>query len=300
MLQQMTELMPGFMTGMAPELAMGIAAGGVLLGVFGARLTRSIIPLALVAAGTLIGLHMPHWFGWKIDRMGTAFGAAIILGLSGYMLSTMWEGILFGTLLATGAAVTVWLALVGSKPWHPDVNVSGTAAEAAWQIWSYNKQYTVAWPLAIGTGLGFALGATMLASWPRLGRALFYSLLGMGLLVVFGLTGIQQMHPEWLTSIPANRHAQVAIFAGLIVFTTSLQWLLTRERKRRKPAGVTGKKPPSVENDEPGEEQAPANAAPKKITPPPPPKWALNPKPAASQGGKARDDRNQSGRMLEM
>src|SRR5580700_1478889 len=111
MLQHLISLLPDKVTQMPVGLAMGIAATGILLGLVGARLNRAILALALVAAGTTIGLRMPGWFGWKIDPMGTAFGAAILLGLSGFVLSTLWEGVLFGSLLALAAGIAVWESL---------------------------------------------------------------------------------------------------------------------------------------------------------------------------------------------
>src|SRR4029077_16826622 len=99
------------------------AAGGVVLGLVGARTSRSILALALVAAGTFIGLHMPAWFGWKIDPMGTAFGAAILLGLSGFLLNVLWEAILLGALLGTGAGLAVWMTLGAGASWQmPEID----------------------------------------------------------------------------------------------------------------------------------------------------------------------------------
>ena len=281
MLQQIIELLPDKVAQVRPDLAMGIAAGGVLLGLVGARLSRSILPLALVAAGTIIGIHMPHWFGWKIDPMGTAFGAAILLGLSGYVLSTLWEGLLFATLLALGAGVAVWLALAGTYHWQwPVIDESATAVEACTKIWlsfptSLNR------PLAVGIGLGFATGISLVVSSPRVGRILFYSILGMLLFVICGTIGLQKHHPDWVASFPTTSWIQGGIFALMVGVAAIVQWLLMRVPEAPKPVAVVEEEPEPAEDETPDnvkekpKAKVPVRGSPLKMTPPPPPKWAL-------------------------
>jgi hypothetical protein len=271
MLEKLLELLPDRITQMSPALAMGLAAAGLLLGIVGARLSRSILALALVAAGTIIGLNMPHWFGWKIDPMGTAFGGAILLGLSGFLLSILWEAIVFGALLALAAAVAVWLSLAPGAAWKwPDIDWSATAVEIGIRIWQ-SVPVSVGRALPIGSGLGFAIGVSLMAAWPRLGRALLYSVLGMLILVLSGTIGIRQTHPDWMEKLTWNSWTQGAVFAGMVLITSIVQWLFMPRPAPRTAATPSENKPQKVEPAA-FEEPAPPTGG---VTPPPPPKWAF-------------------------
>lgn len=262
MLQHLIDLLPDKAAQMPSGLAMGIAAGGILLGVVGARLSRAILALALVAAGTMIGWRMPAWFGWKVDPMGTAFGAAILLGLSGFVLSTLWEAIMFGSLLALGAAIAVWDSLAPGMRWQkPDIDLSATAVEIALRLW-HALPGPVSRALPIGIGLGFAIGALLLASWPRIGRALFYSLLGMLLFVLSGTIGLQKQHPDWLASMPNESWAQAALFAALVLIATAVQFLLTADPKQPKTVPESDKSPGPMRKVKPARAPAAESASP--------------------------------------
>src|SRR5258708_5565086 len=103
MLQELLGLFPDAVNRMTPALAFGIAGVGALLSLCGARVSRSLLTLVMVAVGTFVGMRLPRWFGWGIDPMGPAFGAAIVLGLGGYVFHRTFEGILLGVLLAAAA-----------------------------------------------------------------------------------------------------------------------------------------------------------------------------------------------------
>lgn len=117
MLRALLELLPEVVRGVPMAVAVGVAATGLLLSLAGARQSRSFLSLALVALGTVAGWHMPDWFGWKVDPMGPAFGAAILLGLSGFILSGFWETVLLSILLAAWGGAMAWIALARGETW---------------------------------------------------------------------------------------------------------------------------------------------------------------------------------------
>ena len=99
-LQEIIAMLPQAIGRLPAAVLLGIGAGGAVLGFAGARFSRPFLTLSLVAGGTLLGLNLPKWLDWGIDPMGPAFAAAIVLGLSGYLLSRWWEGMLLGAVLA--------------------------------------------------------------------------------------------------------------------------------------------------------------------------------------------------------
>jgi hypothetical protein len=223
MLQEMIAMLPDVVTRMPPPLAGGIAVAGSLLGLLGARYSRAILTLSLVAAGTLIGLHIPKWFGWHVDPMGPAVGAAILLGVSGYALTQMWEGVLLSALLAAVAGGAVCYVLGATWQW-PTIDWSGTAVDTTLKIYqSIPKSLNKALPGAIAIGL--ALGWLLTALWPKLGRVLLYSLGGMIALVVCGVLSLKVYQPDWIAAIPADPRIQGGALAVLILVAALVQWL---------------------------------------------------------------------------
>jgi len=219
----MIAMLPDAITRMPPALAGGIAVGGALLGLFGARYSRAILTLSLVAAGTFIGLRVPRWFGWHIDPMGPAVGAAIVLGLSGYALTQMWEGILLGALLAGVAGGSVCYALKATWP-LPTIDWSGTAVETTLKIYqSIPVSLNKALPGAIAIGL--ALGWLLTVLWPKFARVMLYAVGGMIALVVCGTLSLSIYRPDWIAAIPPDPRIQGGSLAGLILVAAMVQWL---------------------------------------------------------------------------
>ncbi|HET6246312.1 MAG TPA: hypothetical protein VFE47_01335 [Tepidisphaeraceae bacterium] len=226
MIQEIADLLPDAASRIHAPVAFSLAAVGLLLALTGARFSRAIISLSLVSAGTVIGLHMPKWFGWGIDPMGTAFGMAIVLGMSGYVLTTLWEGIFFAALLAGGAAMIAWMNLAPHQSWHlPQIDWSATAIEIAGKVrLSLPPALTTVLPVALG--IGATVGALLMVIWHKLGRVLFYSTLGMSILTLGAMLAIRQTHGEWLGEIPRDPYVQGGIFCLLIIVASAVQWML--------------------------------------------------------------------------
>ena len=116
MIQELMTLMPQGLAGCSPGWAIGLALAGAALWLIGATFSRSLVTLALVAAGTLIGLHLPGWCRWSIDGMGPAIGGAVLLGCSGYLLHRVWIGASLGIAMALWSGITCWI-VQGTPIW---------------------------------------------------------------------------------------------------------------------------------------------------------------------------------------
>ncbi|HWE03402.1 MAG TPA: hypothetical protein VG326_13420 [Tepidisphaeraceae bacterium] len=232
MLQEMIGMLPDEVTRTPAALAGGIAGAALLLGLFGARYSRTILTLSLVAAGTVIGLHVPKWFGWHIDPMGPAVAAAIVLGLSGYALTQMWEAISLGALLAAVAAAAVCDALGSAWTW-PSVDWSGTALDTTLKIYqSIPKNLNKALPAAVA--LGVAGGWLVVTLWPRLGRVLLYSLAGMMTTVACGTLALKAARPDWVAAVPADPRIQAGAFTVMTLVAAMIQWMAVKGSGNKK------------------------------------------------------------------
>ena len=233
MLQRVIDLLPGAITQMPPALAATIAVVGLLLALAGARFSRPILTLLLVAVGALVGLRLPRWFGWKIDPMGPAFGVAILLGLAGFSLTLLVEVLLLGCLLAAIAGTVTWLALAVGVTWQPpDIDWSLPLTDTVKTLYA-SLPPSVANPFLIALGVGAGAGWLAGSLYPRLGRILLMSLGG---LIVFSLAGsiaATRWHPAWLDVIGPDPRVRWGIMAALLALCMLVQAILLRAPRRR-------------------------------------------------------------------
>src|SRR5687767_5383651 len=89
--------------------ALAGSAAGLVLWLAGSRFSRPLVTLLAVSVGAVVGMHLPGWFGWGIDGMGLATGAAMVLGLTGYLLHNTWVGATLCLMLTLWAAAAAWL-----------------------------------------------------------------------------------------------------------------------------------------------------------------------------------------------
>jgi hypothetical protein len=213
----------------------GAAAGGVLW-FAGARFSRYLLTLAAVALGTLLGLGLPRWFGWKIEPMATGIGGAIALGASAYMLHRMWVGFALGGLLAVWAAVGTWLVLAAdqSLSWASPRGVLLPAYLG--QLWdALPGDVTRALPIVCAAA--FLIGAIPAIVWPRAGRVFLFSALGATLLVAFGVMFTSLAQPNWLGQVPPKTSVQLTALLLAVLIGAGLQWQLYFRKRATTAAG---------------------------------------------------------------
>ncbi len=226
MLQELLTRLPSEAGPRGLAVALAVAAAGLVLWVAGARFSRSIFTLVGVAAGAWLGLRVPRWMGWEIDAMAISIGGALVLGLAGYLLHTMWVGAALGTMLAAAGVGIAWHRLGLGVGWSlPVVDTSAGMTELIRSLWkSLPDNPAPALPTVAGVCL--AAGGLIAAVWPKLGRVLTFSLLGSLMLVGGGLAAMRFARPPWIESIPAAAQTQGVTLAILVVLGAAMQWAL--------------------------------------------------------------------------
>ena len=209
------------------------AVAGAVLWLAGSRFSRPLVTLLAVSMGAVIGVHMPRWFGWSVDPMGVAFVGALALGLTGYVLHTTWIGLSLSLTLALWVGVAAWLTVGGGEQLQwPVVNTAASMESILADVWrSLPGDLPRVMPVAIAGALISGVAITVLS--PRLGRVLTYSLVGLSLVVVMGVTAMRMSRPDMLAALPRSPATQGAILLGMVLIGALTQWRLT-------PAGGAG------------------------------------------------------------
>ncbi len=201
MIEKLLNLMPDDLT--IPFWLMWTSIGaGFALWTMGAKFNRSLFTLGFVAVGCLVGRRLPGHFGWQIDGMATAVGAAVVMGVLGYTMHRIWTGMLLGIVLAIWGALAVWVVKGSSDPFPwPDIPDPFVAIEYAKSLWS-TLPGEVAHLLPIVCGTLYVSGFVFALLWIRAGSALLHSLLGTTMLVGGLLFLGQSRFPQYMSRIP--------------------------------------------------------------------------------------------------
>jgi hypothetical protein len=268
MLHEWMGLPPGGLTDGPPVLALATAAAGVAFWLVGGRFSRSILTLALVAAGAWVGVRMPRWFGWEIDGMGLGMAGAMLLGFAGYLLHRTWVGLLLGALLATWAGVTAWLALAPGVRWTPPaIEWTLNVPEMLRQVWqSLPPEISKVIPLTTVGGVVTGIVASLL--WPKLSRILAFDLLGVMLMVTVGLPVVALYQPQWMQHLPATGEQKALTVLALLLLGVAVQWKLTPATPRKAAIPTSALQPAPA----PAPARAPAPASPASPAPRPAPR----------------------------
>lgn len=247
MLQEFLTRLPAEVGPRGLVVALAVTGVGLLLWLAGARVGRSVFALAGVAVGAWLGLRVPRWFGWEIDAMGVAIGAALVLGLAGYLLHTLWVGLTLGTLLAAVGVGIAWHRLAPqSLAWSvPPIDPTGSPADVLRAMWAARPTgFPGTIPLVAAGCL--AVGCVTAALLPRLGRVLAFSMLGSVMLAGGGVASVALTRPEWLARLPAATQTQALGLAALVAVGAVIQWaLLPRARKPAATPEVPASSPPA-------------------------------------------------------
>jgi hypothetical protein len=216
----------------------GALAGGVLW-LFGSRFSQPFLALAGVGAGAWIGLKIPLWFNLSIGGWASACAGALILGLLGYVLDRLWVGIGLGVLLAAWAAFGM---LVNHRLYYafPSIVPHQSAAEYLGMAYRHvPDDVRRILPVMVGLAVGGTLA--MILWLPRVSVYLFYSLLGVTCMAVFGLAVARLSRPSLLRIYPDRQTTQLLLTLGLTLFGTLVQWRLSTAGRPKK-AGANSSK----------------------------------------------------------
>ena len=255
MLQQLLALLPDALTHCSARTAGWVTAAAAVCLLAGGWLSRYVLTLGLVAAGAVIGMRLPRWMGWSIDGAGLGVLGAIVLGMTGYFLTRTWVGVFLGVILAFWAAVGIWLGLNPVLEWKlPALHWSFDFADLALQLWrALPRELRTVLPLGCGSML--FLGVLTALLWPRMSRALLFSVIGASLLVGVSVPAARLYWPKLAERLPEKPSRQAAALVGLIALSTLLQWGLIVWTER---------KPPPEEEEADGAENEKKPTGPKK------------------------------------
>jgi len=231
MVQEVVNLLPDALVHWPPARA-GVCAGvGALLWLCGARFSRSILTLVAVACGTVIGMHLPAWYGWHVDGMGLGVGGAILLGSIVFLFHGACIGLLLGGGMMLWAGTAVWLAMAGEGHWDwRAVHWEGDMIQFCRQAWE-GLPHVVSRAFPVACFAGLAGGIAIAVFLPRIAKALAHSLIGVTLMIVMGALAVRTTHPGWPWSSAKFDRSQALVLIGLVLAGAVLQWLITPPAK---------------------------------------------------------------------
>ena len=228
MLRETIVLLPDFVARCPLGTAVAFCALGAVLWAVGGRVSRSILALVAVAAGSVIGIHLPEWYGWHVEGMAIAVGAAIVLGSIVLFMHRTCIGLLLGVGLMVWAALGTWIFFApvdASWDWR-SARWDGDMVQYLHQLWQALPP-GMARRLPAACFAGFATGVTISVFFPKLGKVLTHSLIGVTLVALMGAIAANTARPHWLTAVPGSNAAQGLALIGLVVLGALIQWQIT-------------------------------------------------------------------------
>ena len=227
MVQEILPLLPNTLTTEQAVVCLLCLLAGVFFWLSGSIWSRGIITLFAVAIGALLGMYVPRWQLWPINSMAAAVLGAVGLGLIAFLVERLWMGLTLGSVLAAWAALGAWIQLRPPNYVFPE--------RIEWQVQfmtppEYARDLFIRLPIEVQQILPYATGTAMLSGlaiaflWPRLGRALGMSMLGVTMSVVFGLALVSTQHPDWLKYVPPPPLTQAGMLVGLSMVGLLAQW----------------------------------------------------------------------------
>lgn len=234
MFQYITNLVPPEASAAMVWLLAGGALIGAALWLFGSRFGRSLLALVMVGLGAIIGLHLPQLLDLPIGGWTAAIGMALIFGVAGFAMQRTWTAIGLGLLLAS------WVAAAVSKIYLADsltaiklspANGLLTMATQAWDALPADLRRIGPFACGIAMVSGVSLGVM----WLRLASYLFWSALGVSMMLTMGLPALTIAQPQLVDNLPQDGTRQLLAVIGLVLFGMLVQW---RMAPRRLPAAI--------------------------------------------------------------
>jgi hypothetical protein len=233
MVQELLPLLPDMLTTEQAVVCLLCLLAGVFLWLSGSIWSRGIVTLFAVAIGALVGMYVPRWQLWPVNSMATAVLGAVGLGLLAYLVPRLWMGLTLGLVLACWTSFGAWLQLRPAD--YIFAERAGyqieflTPPQHALDIYTrLPTEVQSILPYAAATALLSGLAIAFL--WPRLGRALGMSMLGVTMCVFFGLLLVFTQHPDWLKYVPAPPMTQAGTLIGMVMMGLLAQWPFLAQR----------------------------------------------------------------------
>lgn len=235
MLHQLLGITPQQPSAPLALFALGGAALGGFLWLAGSRFSQGLVTLMAVAVGAWGGLCLPRWLLLPIAPWATAVGGALVLGLLGYGMHRMFVGLGLALVLALWVGLTV-IAQHQLLDRFPAPAMPLVLSAWLQQVWdAVPQELRRSGPLGCGMAAVAGLGVAVI--WPRLAGYLFYSLLGVSLMVGLAMEAmVLGSRPQLLRIVPADPHIQLAVLAALVVFGAAVQWRTAPRKAVSKPA----------------------------------------------------------------
>ncbi len=211
-------------------VAVGSAGLGLGLWLIGARFSRPLLATAATIGGGAIGYESPHWFAWALDPWTVAVLGSLLFGVIGF-LAYRWVAA-----IGLGLILSIWtiLGAVAHAGLPNRLIASLLPTEFIWsQIAAAPKNLPsqLMMVLLVAGGIGLIGGTAVAIKWPRLGTALFWTILGLSIALGSILAAAQDYQPKALGMIPPHAEMQLAALGGLIVIGAAVQWRITFAKK---------------------------------------------------------------------
>lgn len=239
MVQELLPLLPSTLTTEQAVLCLLCLLAALFLWLSGSIWSRGIVTLFAVTIGSLLGMYVPRWQMWPVNSMAGAVLGAVGFGLIAYLVERLWMGLTLGSVLACWAAIGAWIQLRPPDYVFPKPDAFATQFMTPPE---YVRDLYLRLPSEVLQILPYATATAMLSGvaiaflWPRLGRALGMSMLGVTSGVVFALVLVSTQHADWLQSIPTPPTTQAGMLLGLVMVGLLAQWPFLRPRMSREDA----------------------------------------------------------------
>jgi hypothetical protein len=183
--------------------------------------------LFAVFIGACIGRQIPLWMGWKIDAMTLTVAGAVVIGLSGFIYHRVWAAIGMGLTLSVWGAFIAWIGWHGTATWFwPVFDDTQSLTTYAIEVWRALPP-DVARVLPFICGAGFLSGLVPVLLWPRVGCSIMYSMLGLTMATICGLSSMNPGLRFSVQNMSVSAWLQVPVWFSLITMGALVQWRLT-------------------------------------------------------------------------
>jgi len=239
LIQNLLPLLPRRIGSAGLAIAVGSAALGVGLWLIGARFSRPLLATAATIGGGAIGYESPHWFDWKMDPWTVAVLGALLFGVVGFLAHRWVAAVGLGLILA------IWtiLAAIAHAGLPNKLIASLLPSEFIWsQIAQAPKNLPnqLVMVLLVAGGVGLLGGTAVALKWPRLGTALFWTILGLTISLISLLSAAQEYQPKSLSMIPPHAQVQILTLCGLVALGAAVQWRMAFKKRSSRPAPKPG------------------------------------------------------------